>query len=65
MTKVKLTEGILDRFMKNVEKRVRKRKMKNAKKVVNDPKFKRELVDFMKSLDSLEDSWDRIGKKTW
>lgn len=39
--------------------------MKNAKKVVNDPKFKRELVDFMKSLDSLEDSWDRIGKKTW
>jgi hypothetical protein len=60
MAKVELTEGILDRFMKNVEKRVQKMKEKNVDKLLKSPKFKRELNDFAKSLGSLEDLYNEI-----
>jgi|TARA_B110001454_G_scaffold216868_1_gene240926 hypothetical protein len=60
MAKVELTEGILDRFMKNVEKRVQKMKEKNVDKLLKSSKFKRELNDFAKSLGSLEDLYNEI-----
>ena len=55
MAKVKLTEGMLDRLFKNVEKRVEKLKQKNVDKLRKDPKARKALVDFVKSLDSVED----------
>ena len=55
MAKVKLTEGMLDRLFKNVEKRVEKLKQKNVDKLRKDPKARKALVDFVKSLDSIED----------
>jgi len=64
MAKFELTEGILDRFMKGVEKRVQKMKEKNVDKLLKDPKFKRELNTFAKSLGSLEDLFDRAASGT-
>ena len=59
MAKFELTEGILDRFMKAVEKKVQKMKEKNVDKLLTDPKFKRKLNTFAKSLGSLEDRFNR------
>ena len=64
MAKIELTEGILDRFMKNVEKRVQKMKEKNVDKLLKSPKFKRELNTFAKSLGSLEDAFARAQAGT-
>ena len=55
MAKVKLTEGMLDRLLRNVEKRVDKLKQKNVDKLRKDPKARKALADFVKSLDSIED----------
>jgi|21_taG_2_1085346.scaffolds.fasta_scaffold00336_12 hypothetical protein len=62
MAKLDLAEGVLDRFYKNVEKKINKMKQKNARKVLSDPKTKRELEKFVKSLGSLEDALSRIPK---
>ena len=59
MAKLDLAEGVLDRFYKN-EKKINKMKQKNARKVLTDPKTKRELEKFAKSLGSLEDAFNRI-----
>ena len=60
MAKLDLAEGVLDRFYKNVEKKINKMKQKNARKVLSDPKTKRELEKFAKTLGSLEDLIDSI-----
>jgi hypothetical protein len=60
MAKLDLAEGVLDRFYKTVEKKIKKMKQKNARKVLSDPKTKRELEKFAKSLGSLEDLIDSI-----
>jgi hypothetical protein len=60
MAKLDLAEGVLDRFYKSVEKKINKMKQKNARKVLTDPKTKRELEKFAKSLGSLEDAFNRI-----
>ncbi len=60
MAKLDLAEGVLDRFYKNVEKRINKMKQKNARKVLTDPRTKRELEKFAKSLGSLEDLLNSI-----
>ena len=62
MAKLDLAEGVLDRFYKSVEKKINKMKQKNARKVLSDPKTKRELEKFVKSLGSLEDALSRIPK---
>ena len=62
MAKLDLAEGVLDRFYKSVEKKINKMKQKNARKVLTDPKTKRELEKFAKSLGSLEDALSRIPK---
>jgi len=60
MAKLDLAEGVLDKFYKSVEKKINKMKQKNARKVLTDPKTKRELEKFAKSLGSLEDAFNRI-----
>jgi len=60
MAKLDLAEGVLDRFYKTVEKKIKKMKQKNARKVLSDPKTKRELEKFAKTLGSLEDLIDSI-----
>ena len=60
MAKLDLAEGVLDRFYKGVEKKIKKMKQKNARKVLTDPRTKRELEKFAKTLGSLEDLIDSI-----
>ena len=58
MAKLKLDEGFLDRLFKTAERKINKMKRKNASKMLNDPKFKKELSDFTDSLKSLEDTFN-------
>ena len=60
MAKLKLDEGFLDRLFKTAERKINKMKRKNVSKMLDDPKFKKELTNFTKSLKSLEDLYDEI-----
>ena len=60
MAKLKLDEGFLDRLFKTAERKINKMKRKRVSKMMDNPKFKKELTNFTKSLKSLEDLYDEI-----